>query len=320
MTKKETKKVAELKKSLTKVEGKLRNLAFDISSSNEISQLYWSRLSRKARKYYDEARVIFAKWANSSIPIIYDESIRLQISRIKKMSFVPRTPNGQPIRVSYYSFVNNNTNKAIKSSVVKDSIMYFSTGLDEGNKQLNRLMNLTQQLNLTDKQLRKSLDIGLRDKGTIQGAKKQLQKDLMKKSLDGKFIKVVDKNGNSINYTIDYYSEMVARTEIIASNSQATISMALEYQSDLIQVSSHNTTTPICQQYEGKTFSISGKDKEFPIADAVPAYHPNCQHSISVIFREVLEKRGIDKYIDFSQGKTEIHPTRKSHISISKRA
>jgi hypothetical protein len=320
MTRKEIKALSKLKKSLDKIEKKLISLSRDIIVSTDTTNAYWSSLSRQAKKLYNDARITYAKWSSMNLPAFYDNAIRNQIRDIKSLSFIPRDSKGKPINVNYYKFINNNANTAIKTSVVKDSIMYFSTGIDQGERQLNRLMNLTQQLNLTDKELKKSLDIGLREKNTVYGASKQLQKDLSKKAVNGQLIRLVDKNGNPRNYTIEYYADMVARTEIINSNSQAVISTALEYQSDLIQVSSHNTTTPICQQYEGKIFSLSGKDPNFPVADNVPAYHPNCQHSISVVFREVLERRGIDKYIDFSQGKTEIHPTRKSHIPISKRA
>lgn len=332
MTNKERKALLKLKKFLNRIEDKLLKISFEISSTIETSQIYWSKLSRKARKTYEEARLIFARWSNSNIPEIYNETIRNQIRRIKSMSYIPKYSNGQSINVNYFKFVKKQKNILIKNNIVKDSIMYFSVGLDEGQKQLNRLMNLTQQINITDKAVKQSIQKGLleggrglRDidrlvgKGVVYGSQRRLQQQLMKKAIDGKYIQVLDKNGVSRMYNVRKYADLVARTEITNSNSQAVMETGLQYNSDLIQVSSHNTNTPICMQYEGKIFSISGKDRDFPPADNVPAYHPNCLHSITVVFREVLERRGIQKYSDFSKGKIEVHPTRKSHIPVSQR-
>jgi hypothetical protein len=331
LTHKEQKALMKLRNSLNRIETKLKNIAFEIATITDTSNLYWSKLSRDARKTYNEARIIFAKWSHSNLPSIYDDQIRRQIKRIKNMSFTPKAVSGKPIKVNYFTFVSNNANKQIKTSIIKDSIMYFSTGCDEGYKQLNRLMNLTQQINLTDKAVKQAINtgllkggVGLRDerlvgRGTIYGAQRRLQQDLLKKAIDGKFIKIIDKNGNDRLYNVRAYADMVARTEINKSQGQGCVNTALQYNSDLIQISSHNTTTPICQQYEGKIYSITGKDRLFPTLVELNPFHPNCKHTSTVIFREVLERRGIKEYSDFSLGKTEKHPTRKSHVPVSKR-
>lgn len=264
-----------MEKALDRVENKLLQISIEISTTTETSNIFWAKISKKAKLAYDEARIIFAKWASLNIPSLYNETIRKQIARIKNLDFTPRYVNGKAIRVNYFIFVRNNANIALKNSIVKDSIAYFESGVELGSKRLNRLMNLTQQLNISDKQLKKALDVGLRDRRTIAGTSKRLQKELLKKALEGKYIQVIDKNGKPIMYNIKSYADMVARTEITNSNSQAVISTALEYQSDLVQVSSHNTKTEICQQYEGKVYSISGKDKDFPVLDNAPAFHPN---------------------------------------------
>jgi hypothetical protein len=47
---------------------------------------------------------------------------------------------------------------------------------------------------------------------------------------------------------------------------------------DIVQISSHNTTTPVCQKYEGKIFSLRGQTPGLPILDVTPPFHPNCLH------------------------------------------
>lgn len=79
-------------------------------------------------------------------------------------------------------------------------------------------------------------------------------------------------------YQPRYYAELVARTEMRAAQSEAIVNSCREYETDLVEVSSHGTTTPACLPYEGRVFSISGNSMEFPHLDQSPPFHPNCQH------------------------------------------
>lgn len=116
------------------------------------------------------------------------------------------------------------------------------------------------------------------------------------------------------------YAELVARTKIIEASSQSVIATAVETGSDLVQISSHNTKTPLCAEYEGKIFSISGKDPDFPMLDAEPPFHPNCMHTMTITFREALARDGtLEKYVDFSNDRTGEHPTREGFIPVAER-
>lgn len=79
-------------------------------------------------------------------------------------------------------------------------------------------------------------------------------------------------------YQPRYYAELVARTEMRKAQSEAVINSCNQYETDLTEVSDHGTTTPICLNYEGKIFSISGRSTEYPYLDITPPFHPNCQH------------------------------------------
>ena len=126
---------------------------------------------------------------------------------------------------------------------------------------------------------------------------KELKAELIEESIDGEYITVVDKNGKPRNYRIMPYAEMCVYTEAIHSQAQATVNIALENDSDLVQVSDHATICPICAPIEGKVFSISGNDPEFPPLDFELGLHPGCKHSLTVVYREILEKYGIENYL-----------------------
>jgi hypothetical protein len=189
-----------------------------------------------------------------------------------------------------------------------------------GEKLILRLARITQQVNIAEDQIAKSIEAGFIESGSIQGSLKRLQKDLMTKALDGKYITVIDKNGDPISYKIKSYSELVARTKLQETSTDAVLNTAAATGSDLVQVSSHNTKSEICIPFEGKIFSISGNNKDFPKLYEASPFHPNCQHTMTVVFEEGLEADGTyDKYSDFSKGITEQHPTRKSWIPPSER-
>lgn len=304
--------IEKLKKRLDRIENKLFNISVDTVRTKETSNFYWSRTQSKIKKLYDEARIIFALYSNEVLPKSFDESMRLQIRRIKNLKF--KTPS-----ISYYKLKNTNNSNQSKQAIVQDSISNFSIGLDSGYKKLTRLLRATQQLNISENQLDKSAIEGYQTNKSLYGVKKKLVNDLSKDALDKKFITVIDKNGKPINYQIKTYAEMVARTKIIQSQADAVIQTALSIDSDLVQMSSHNTNCPICAPIEGKIYSISGKDPDFPALDFTVPLHPNCEHSFTVIFKDVLEERGIQKYIDFAQGKTDEHPTLTKYKPISKR-
>jgi hypothetical protein len=306
--------ISKLKKQLDKIEKKLFSLALEINTTKEVSNFYYSKIQRKIYNEYEKARIIFSKWTILNIPTHYNEEIRKQVKRIKSLKF-------KPAKITNYAQIKKSQmSKRNKIVITEDAINDYLLGLDSGQKKYFKLVRSTQQLNITEKELNKSIAEGYQEKKSLYGARKNLQNVLMKDALDKKYITILDKNGKERNYNVKSYADLVARTKMRAASTNAVIDTAIGFGSDLIQVSSHNTTTPFDSQFEGKVYSLSGKDKEFPAASFLPPFHPNCLHSISVYFKEAHSKKEIKKISDFSKGKTEIHPTRKGHIPVSERA
>lgn len=305
--------IIKLKKRLDSVETKLFDISIELSKSKATTNYYWSQMTRRIKEVYEEARIIFSDWSLMEIPKKYDQSLHDQIMKIKKMTYKP------PITINFLQYKNKQINIQTKDVLKNGAINDFRLGLDSGLKRMNQLLRYSQQLNITEKQLFDALVEGFNENRSLYGERKKLQEALMKDALDKKYITIIDKNGKPRNYNIKKYAELVSRTTFINSNTDAVINTALAYDSDLVQVSSHNTLTPYDAQFEGKIFSLSGRDKEFPPATDLPAFHPNCRHSITVFFKDAHTDEQIKKISDFSLGKTEIHPTRASHVPISER-
>jgi len=93
---------------------------------------------------------------------------------------------------------------------------------------------------------------------------------------DTGFTALVDRGGK--HWTIDSYAEMLVRTHVIKANGEGTKNRLLANQVDLVEISTHSTACTICQPYEGKVYSLTGKSEGYDKAPELPI-HPNCRHS-----------------------------------------
>ena len=131
------------------------------------------------------------------------------------------------------------------------------------------------------------LDDAIRE-GASRGKLEQLIRQHFRRELyEKKFINI-----NGRNYNLTKYAKMVARTRLRTVQSDAVKNVCAQYDNDLVHISDHGTTTPICIPYEGNDYSISGKTPGFETLDRWPPFHPNCQHYASPTSVEAIEVKG----------------------------
>jgi hypothetical protein len=258
-------------------------------------------------------RAITKRFVTAQIPAAYDQSVRDEIAKLKASEFTPRT-------IHYNAFSRSNVYVQGLASILNDTLSAFDQGYLSGEATFNRLMRATQQVNLAEKQINQAIQEGYLESGSPQGTAKNLREALLEKLKDGKFVTIVDKNGDTRQYTVDAYAEMVTRTKLIEATTMGVTTAVRAAGGDLVQVSAHNTNCEICMEFEGKIYSLSGDDPDFPPATELPGFHPNCRHTIDSAFREGMEVQGtLEDFIEFSNGETEEHPTRDSFVPVSQR-
>lgn len=122
----------------------------------------------------------------------------------------------------------------------------------------------------------------------------------------------VDKAGR--NWSLHTYCSMVARTTSRQAEVLAVLTADPEH--DLYKISSHNTACPICAPYEGRVYSRSGKDPDFPplalafgkidpngaddLSNTWLNIHPNCLHVLMAWTPAGRSEEEIQKIKDFS--------------------
>lgn len=304
-----------LTQRLERVALRIDKIILEIGTTRETSSAYWNGVNSRVRVAYDEARSITREWIEAKIPVEYTRALAEAIRTVKSKTVKPQQS------VALKKYMNTLHNKQSLKSMLNEIWHSFDTGLRSGQGTLLRLTSLTQQTLVTEARVNKSIERGFLERGTAGGSKVKLRDALMSRAGEGKYITVVNKNGDPMQFKIDSYAEMVARTKLSDAASQAVLNTAQATESDLVQISAHNTLTPLCQEYEGKIFSLSGSDADFPALDATPPFHPNCMHSMSVVQKEALALDGtLSDYVAFSNGETEAHPTRTSFVPVSQRS
>jgi len=143
---------------------------------------------------------------------------------------------------------------------------------------------------------------------TVKDARNMLAKRL----IDEKGTHLLMKNGKKMNMTA--YAELVARSSTREATNRGTINQLVESDRDLVKMSNHSSSCPICAPLEGRVYSISGKDKRFPPLDR--AYtgthaniHPNCRH---VLTPYIEQYNDVEKDIAFSNRSFKTDPRSKA--------
>lgn len=93
---------------------------------------------------------------------------------------------------------------------------------------------------------------------------------------------LVDRGGRS--WDLQTYGEMLARTKLTQAHNTGTINRMTETGYDLVEVSEHFGSCPLCEPYQGQLLSISGRTRGYDTLDnaiGMGLFHPNCRHTVT---------------------------------------
>lgn len=114
---------------------------------------------------------------------------------------------------------------------------------------------------------------------------RQLKKELLNNLVSNNITCMKDKLGRDI--PISAYAETVARSIVAETQNTSVKNVMKEYGYDLVKMTQHYGACSLCATYEGRVYSLSGKDERFPSIKNVPGFnvgynniHPRCRHRI----------------------------------------
>lgn len=114
---------------------------------------------------------------------------------------------------------------------------------------------------------------------TTRQAAKQIREKLAEKGFTG----FTDRAGRE--WSLSRYAKVAAQESTNQTFRQGTINRFQEKDHDLVRLSEHSGSCKLCAQFQGRTFSLSGTDDEFPPLDEARAggiFHVSCKHVLSL--------------------------------------
>lgn len=237
-------------------------------------------VERELEELYDELDRVYTKWVTTEVPKSYKKSVAEIGRQIRTMRGVVNTA-----QFSTQRLLRTNAARTTQANLVADALASYRTALSAGMDNMVRLTRLTQQQLLTEslfmEDVFKGVAEGNLDKG-IRSATSQLYKSLQDAAVNQRFVQA-----GRYKYTPEYYAEMVGRVKFHEAQAYGCILQCRNYDTNLVLISDHNTTTEICEQFEGKIFSLDGIGK-YPRLSQYPPFHPNCLHLMFPQFESAL--------------------------------
>lgn len=230
-------------------------------------------------------------WANTNIPVDYEKGIKSAVSGYATL--------GVDIGdVATFSKLNQRAINVIVRNTIQD--------LTNANNFIGRKVQDDIRQAGLDATAQKELT-GL----TV----KQTKKNLINTLIDKNVMAIKTRNGRNMN--ISAYAETVARSTSREAQNRGLLDTVTTSNRDLVKMSSHLTTCPVCAPLQGRVYSISGTSTEYPPLEV--AYggvhaniHPNCRHLILPYVAELDEDR--EKVKAFSNRSFDTDPRSKSQI------
>jgi SPP1 gp7 family putative phage head morphogenesis protein len=215
------------------------------------------------------------EFTDSAIPPSYGRGTDIAATFMKKMGMTVSVDMGNRLHTS-----------AVQ--VMADQMMMDLIGGANAQGQFaETYIRRTQQKLLTERELNTKIASGVIQGSTRKEVSDSILDTMRERLVDGQLV-----TAGSRRYKPDYYAKMVARTRTAEAVTQGTINAGIEAGMDLFRVTIHETACPTCVPFQGRVYSYSGNDPDFPKLERVPPFHPNCRHKLTPITRKYLEHLG----------------------------
>ena len=136
---------------------------------------------------------------------------------------------------------------------------------------------------------------------------KQMQRSLVQ-MLEEKGIAAIEymRGGKKCYMSLNAYAKLVARSTVHEARNTANINLGVRIGNDLVKMSSHFGSCPICAPYEGRVFSVSGTNPNYPAlydtpwSSAYQNFHPHCRHILTQYIEALQNEEDIQKARKYS--------------------
>lgn len=132
--------------------------------------------------------------------------------------------------------------------------------------------------------------------GVIQGQPVQAIRELREslRAVHGNRVRILDKNGDPMEFRVGYYAQLVARTRTREATVHARHSRLKDLGLDLVAIVGRISRN-FCSAFLGQVFSLSGKHGKYPAYSSLPGggppFHPQCSKSTRPFVEELAGEK-----------------------------
>jgi len=264
--------IVKLLKSYKGLEKKLDSEAAKLKSAKNTDQLLdrLEKLQKRADKDFKEIRKMADRWTQVASPKSYLAGQDLADKYIEKQSKI-KAVGGDEIKILDLiprdKAVIKKTLDKVRDESLRQVKLINDSWKDNFDSVVRQGMKESQGVRLIK-------DPGSRG-GTTTG--REIGSRLYQQIKD-EGLKIVDKAGRK--WTPERYIRMYARTRTREIQTQGLESRMDDYGLDLVKISEHVDIDgmDICNELEGRIFSLSGDHPDYPKLPRKTPFHPNCAH------------------------------------------
>lgn len=268
--------------SLNRLLTEMRSIQREISSAiieavnnRKTDPKYWAVKQAKIDPLYKRFVMLWSVFAKGYLPEAYHESETktigiLERAGIKRIVHKKKTHSANLLTSAAPPPDDSRVSGSV-NAIIRDSIAVMQMAADGGMKNVQRLFHATQQQAISEVKINDAIAAGMQTDNTPRAIAKNIQQELEDAMEGGQVLSI-----NGKNWQIDTYSEVVARTRSREAQTAAAKDTMLEYGQDLVTVVDADPC-PICQEFVGNVYSITGSSDSYDDLTDEPPFHPNCQ-------------------------------------------
>ncbi len=242
------------------------------------TKVYYNTVLTQLEKQLKRMEKQSAYYVKSEIPKEYQKNLDELYGYFKKNNLQMKRP-------SAFAQIHNDAIYSLASEMQ----FHIGQGLAQAGRQIERYLN-----DARDEVLRQAGLKATAQKIATGSTVKDMQQNLIGRLQKEGFMTVQYGSGkNAYQVSLDAYAQMVSRSTTREAGNLARENQLIENGYDLVEMTTHYPTCDKCSQFQGRVYSLSGKDKRFPslmqtaFKSGYRNVHPNCRHSIIPYIEEM---------------------------------
>lgn len=249
---------------------RLKIIEIVLNTSGVGTKVYYNTVLKQITKIIDELALQTNGYIDTAIPLAYKTALDEIYDYFKSNNLLMKNPEN-------FAVIHEDTIAMLTNEMRKN----VGDGLEQVGRRVKRYLDESRDL-----ALRKTGLAATAEKAAMGATVRDMKNSMADKLAEQGFMTVQYGSGaKAYQVSLDAYTALCARTTTAEAGNYAREKQLTENGYDLMKMTSHYPTCPLCARLQGRVYSISGDDKRFPaLSVAFPngyrTVHPNCAHRV----------------------------------------